>query len=245
MNRTTVFLGMAAGLALLALVLGLPSRISAGGGQQPQPPPVVTQPPAQTTDGSIRMQARLAHPYSASGQSDVFVTADLKGVDVPGSQRAPVNLAVLIDRSGSMSGQKLQDAKTAARHLVNQLQDSDRLAIIHYGSDVRTFPATMATPENRDRMLRYIDNIFDEGGTNIGDGLSAGRDQLLGAIRELKVNRIILISDGQPTEGMTDPSDLQNVVREIRTNGVSVSSIGVGTDFNEDLMQSFAEIGAG
>ncbi len=103
MNRTTVFLGMAAALALLALVLGLPSRITAGGGQQQ--PPQVTQPPAQTTDGSIRMQARLSHPYIASGQSDVFVTADLKGVDVPGTQRAPVNLAVLIDRSGSMSGQ--------------------------------------------------------------------------------------------------------------------------------------------
>jgi Ca-activated chloride channel family protein len=191
------------------------------------------------------MQARLSHPYIASGQSDLFVTADLKGVDVPGSQRAPVNLAVLIDRSGSMSGQKLQDAKTAARHLVNQLQDTDRLAIIHYGSDVRTFPSTEATPSNRDRMLRYIDNIFDEGGTNIGDGLSAGRDQLLGALHAFKVNRIVLISDGQPTEGMTDPSDLRNVVREIRSNGVSVSAIGVGTDFNEDLMQSFAEIGAG
>ena len=246
MNRTTVFLGMAAALALLALVLGLPGRITAGGGPQPPPPPPkVTQPPAQTTDGSIRMQARLSHPFIASGQSDVFVTADLKGVDVPGSQRAPVNLAVIIDRSGSMSGQKLQDAKNAARHLVNQLRDEDRLAIVHYGSDVRTFPATMATPSNRDRMLRYIDNIFDEGGTNIGDGLSAGRDQLLSAIREFRVNRIILISDGQPTEGMTDPSDLREVVRRIRADGVSVSSIGVGTDFNEDLMQSFAEIGAG
>lgn len=244
MNRTGLFLGLAATLSLLALIVGLPDRVADK--QQPVVTPGNTTPPlAAATDGAIKMQGRLSHPYISAGTSDVFVTVDLTGADVPGAQRAPVNLALVIDRSGSMSGQKLQQAKQAARQLVNQLKDTDRLAIVHYGSDVRSFPSATATPQNRERMLSYIDNIFDEGGTNIADALSAGRDQLLSGLREYKVNRVILISDGQPTEGLTDPADLTNVVRQIRSNGVSVSSIGVGTDFNEDLMQAFAEIGAG
>ncbi len=59
------------------------------------------------------------------------------------------------------------------------------------------------------------------------------------------MNRVILISDGQPTEGVTEPAELTRQVRELRRSGISVSSIGVGTDFNEDLMQALAEVGAG
>jgi Ca-activated chloride channel family protein len=191
------------------------------------------------------MKARLSHPYVATGRSDVFVTVDLQGVEVPGSTRAPVNLALVIDRSGSMSGFKLQQAKQAARQLVSQLKDSDRLAIIHYGSDVRSLAGAFASEANKQRMLRFIDNIWDEGGTNISSGLSTGREQLLTAMNDFKVNRLILISDGQPTEGLREPQAITRLTGSIRALGISVSSIGVGTDFNEDLMSGIAEAGAG
>lgn len=156
-----------------------------------------------------------------------------------------MNLALVIDRSGSMSGYKLNQAKQAARQLVSQLRPEDRLAIVHYGSDVKAMEGVFATPENQDRLLAYIDGIWDDGGTNIGAGLTTGRDLLLRAKHDFKVNRLILISDGQPTEGVTDHASLVNIVREVRQAGVSVSSIGVGEDFNEQLMESFAEVGAG
>ncbi len=246
MNRTAVFLGLAAGLSLLALVVGVP-RVSV------QPQPVVTQPPVPTptpptatvADGSIQMEGRLSHPMITPGRSDLFVTVDLTAQQVPGAQRMPVNLAVVLDRSGSMSGEKLEQAKQAARHLVRQLQPQDRLAIIHYGSDVRSLPGMQATAANRSTMLGFIDGIADDGGTNIGAGLDAGRSQLVSALNEFKVNRIILISDGQPTEGMTDDHELTGLVRQIRAQGITVSSLGVGTDFNEDLMQALAEYGSG
>lgn len=249
MNRTTIFLGLAGALALLALVIGVPrfQGLHPQGGQPPDKGGggAAVDPPAVVADGSIRMEGRLSHPYIGTGASDVFATIDLTGVQVEGATRSPVNLALVIDRSGSMAGEKLHQAKQAARRLVELLGDADRLAIIHFGSDVRTFAGGWATAPNKQRMLSYINGIYDEGGTNIGDGMDAGKVQLLAARDQFKVNRIVLLSDGQPTEGVTGLADLEQQAREIREQGVTLSAIGLGTDFNEDLMQGLAENGSG
>lgn len=252
MNRTVVFLSLAGGLALTALVLGLPQMGTSPLPEpivvvHPTPPPPVPPPPpiVPATVGSLTLTSRLSHPYVPAGTSEVFATFDLSGAQVPGAQRSPVNLALVIDRSGSMSGYKLAQAKQAARHLIGLLNDQDRLAIIHYGSDVKSLPSLEATAANRERMFQYVDGIWDEGGTNIGAGLSAGRYQLSTAQRTYGVNRLILMSDGQPTEGLTANEELTRMARELRATGLTLSAIGVGTDFNEDLMQAFAEYGAG
>ncbi len=239
MNRTGIILASAGVLALVALVAGLPRIRTLGN----HPQPIVT--PTASGSGSIKMTGRLSHPYIGLGRSDVFLTVDLAAVDVANSARAPLNLALVLDRSGSMSGFKLTQAKQAAKQLVSQLTANDRLSIVHYGSDVKSMAGLFATTENKERMLSYIDGIWDDGGTNIGAGLATGRDLLLASKSDFKVNRLILISDGQPTEGVTDADGLNSVVRETKAQGISVSSIGVGTDFNEDLMQGFAELGSG
>ncbi|WP_257458695.1 vWA domain-containing protein [Archangium lipolyticum] len=240
MNKTVAFVSLAAGLALTALVLGLP-HVAPPHGASPVPPPR----PAAASNGSLMMTSRLSHPYITPGSSDLFVTVDITGVEVPGARRTPVNLAVVIDRSGSMSGYKLQQAKQAARHLVGLLGPEDRLAIVHYGSDVKSLPSLPATPANQERMLQFVEGIWDDGGTNIGAGLHTGRSHVAASRGDYTVNRIILLSDGQPTEGITDDAGLTEVVKGIRAEGITVSAIGVGTDFNEDLMQGFAEYGAG
>ncbi|WP_224245963.1 vWA domain-containing protein [Hyalangium gracile] len=252
MNKTSTFLALAGVLALVALVLGMPRVVSPPPPPQPHiatpvipTPPPPPAPPASTSQGSLTMTSRLSHPYIIPGSSDVFVTVDVTGAQVPGARRSPVNLALVIDRSGSMNGYKLAQAKQAARQLVGMLSEEDRLAIVHYGSDVKSLPGMQATYSNRGRMLQYIDGIWDEGGTNISAGLTTGQHQVNAARGQYQVNRIILISDGQPTEGVTDEESLKRVVKNIRAEGVTVSSIGVGTDFNEDLMQAFAEHGAG
>lgn len=254
MNRTVTFLSLAGGLALMALVLATPEPTSAAttGPNAPKPiiktTPVDPLPPVPVTssDGSLRMQGRLSHPVVAVGQSDIFMTVDVTGVTVEGSERAAVNLALVIDRSGSMADEdKIGHAKRAARQLVAQLREGDRLAIVHYGSDVRFLGSLHATAENKQRMLRYINQIEDDGGTNIGAGLQSGRAQLTPHLGEFKVNRLILLSDGQPTEGVTSQSGLLSISRGIRQSGVTVSSIGLGSDFNENVMQGIAENGAG
>lgn len=255
MNRTSAFLGAAVLLLLLAVVAGLPKLKDAP--QPPVPPPptpvVVVQPPPVppvpvvpvSTPGSLSLTGRLSHPYVVPGTSDVFASLEVTAVDVPGAKRAPVNLAVVIDRSGSMSGAKIENARRAAMRLVELLNDDDRISIVHYGTDVASMGGVFATAENKVKLRRYIANIIDEGGTNIGDGLAVGQKHIERAKSDFRVNRLLLLSDGQPTVGITTQGGLINVVRKVRSAGISVTSLGVGADFNEDLMQRLADVGGG
>ncbi|MFZ5446882.1 MAG: vWA domain-containing protein [Myxococcota bacterium] len=250
MNRTTAFLAVAAALLLTAVIVGLPKVAAPPAPPPPPAPVVVTPPPAPpptpvANPGSLSLTGRLSHPYLVPGTSDVFATLEVTAVDVPGSRRAPVNLAVVIDRSGSMSGAKIENARRAAMRLVELLDEQDRLTVVHYGTDVSAMAGVFATPENKVKLKRYIANISDEGGTNIGDGLAVGSKHIERAMNDFRVNRLLLLSDGQPTVGITSAQGLATVVRQIRARGVSVTSLGVGADFNEDLMQRLADVGGG
>jgi Ca-activated chloride channel family protein len=254
MNRTSAFLGAAAVLLLLAVVVGLPRLNPAPTVVPPPPTPVVVVTPAPpvpvpvvpvVNPGSLSLTGRLSHPYLVPGTSDVFATLEVSAVDVPGARRAPVNIAVVIDRSGSMSGAKIENARRAAQRLVELLDDQDRVSVVHFGTDVSALGGLFATPENKLKLKRYIANIGDEGGTNIGDGLAVGLAHITRAKSDFRVNRLILLSDGQPTVGITSSQGLVNVVRRIRDAGVSVTSLGLGSDFNEDLMQRLADVGGG
>ena len=195
--------------------------------------------------GSLSMTGRLSHPYLAEGTQDLFATLELGAAEVAGAKRAPVNFALVIDRSGSMAGEKLQQAKRAAARLVELLDSNDRLAIVNYGSDVRTFESALCTPATKVQMQAAISRIQEEGGTNIGDGLRTGQSQLAMAQSDFRVNRLLLLSDGQPTVGITTAQGLTALVSQIRQTGISVTSLGVGADFNEDLMQRLADVGGG
>ncbi len=256
MNRTSAFLGAAAVLLLLAVVVGLPKLSPTV--SPPAPTPVVTPAPIPVVEpapvpvpvpvanpGSLSLTGRLSHPYLVPGTSDVFATLEVTAVDVPGATRAPVNLALVIDRSGSMSGAKIENARRAAMRLVDLLNDDDRISVVHYGTDVNALGGLFATAENKVKLKRYIANISDEGGTNIGDGLAVGQRHIERAKSDFRVNRLLLLSDGQPTVGITSSQGLVNAVRRIRDSGISVTSLGVGADFNEDLMQRLADVGGG
>ena len=217
MNRTTAFVALAGALVLTAVIAGLPHPSAPI--PPPQPPPstppplaLTPTPPEAAAPGSLSLTGRLSHPYLVSGTSDLFATLEVSATKIAGSARAPVNLALVIDRSGSMAGEKLDQAKRAAARLVDLLNENDRLAIVHYGTDVSLMKGTFCTDEARTRMKRYIGHIQESGGTNIGDGLRAGETQLAMARSDFRVNRLLLLSDGQPTVGITSAQGLANLV---------------------------------
>ncbi|HVG60402.1 MAG TPA: VWA domain-containing protein [Hyalangium sp.] len=250
MNRTTLLLATAGLLALVALALGLPkpppvtdtTHTLAQPGEQE---PTLTLPLVTSGDGALTLEGKLSGAYVQAGPSEAFAVLELKARQPKTNHRVPVNVALVIDRSGSMRGQKLDDAKRAAREFVQRMTEVDRLALVHYGTDVTTFPSTLVTEEARARMLAFVDGIEDEGSTNISGGLEAAAQELRPGVSQFRVSRAILLSDGQPTAGLVREEELTRLARQLRAQGIAVSALGVGDDFNENLMQGIADQGGG
>jgi Ca-activated chloride channel family protein len=247
MNRTTLLLSAAALLAVGAFALGRPTppdtthTVALPDEQQP----TQTLPLVSSGAGALTLEGKLSGAYVQSGTSEAFAVLEVRAQAPKQQRRVPVNVALVIDRSGSMHGQKLTDAKHAAREFIQRLTAEDRLALVHYGTDVTTFPSTLVTEEARERMRVFVDNITDDGSTNISGALQAAAEQLMPYQREFRVSRVILLSDGQPTAGLLREEELTELAARIRAMGMAVSALGVGSDFNETLMQRIAELGGG
>lgn len=247
MNRTHLLLATAALLALGAAVIGLPrqkdtSHTVARPGEAPTG--VVLQ-PTVAKNGALSLEGKLSGAYLMAGPSEAFAALTVRADKPREEKRVPVSLALVIDRSGSMRGQKLADAKQAARMLVQRLNDGDRLALVHYGTDVRVFASQPVSHESRQRMLAFVDAIEDEGATNLSGGLEAAALELRPYVHDFRVSRILLLSDGEPTEGITGEGELRRLAATYQHEGMAVSGLGVGEDINERVMRGLAEQGGG
>ncbi|MCW5212711.1 VWA domain-containing protein [Desulfobulbus sp. TB] len=167
------------------------------------------------------------------------VTSDMK------RKRLPLNLALVIDTSGSMRDEnKLVSVKQAAIALVNRLRPEDRLAIISYSNQARVvLPSSPVRMEQEARWL--IQSLRADGGTNLGAGLIEGYHQLREFASSRTINRVLLLSDGKANVGITSSAELSRMVLQEADAGISLSTFGVGLDFNEDLMAALSESGRG
>jgi Ca-activated chloride channel homolog len=255
MTRTHFLLFSAGALCLVALVAGSSRGFSTApsSAAAPSPLPTSTMPAGQRTalqqgtDGTLKLEARLSTDRVLAGSSTLFVETNVAALasERP-SVRLPVNLAVALDRSGSMSGQKMEQARRAALALVDALKDGDRLAVVAFGSDVTVFPSTKIDDFGRAQLKGFVEKIQDSGSTNISGALEAATEQVRKNREGYRVSRVILLSDGQPTEGLTRSEDLRALVERTRTlDDVTTSAFGVGLDFNSRLMSELANAGAG
>ena len=199
--------------------------------------------------GPLSLEASLRNHQLEAGEGDTFLRVSVKAQPIHLDQRLPMNLAVVVDRSGSMASagpsgtEKMGDAKKAAEFLISQLDERDTLTVISFddGAEVRA-PAAHMTPANKARAQETIEPLFARGGTDMIAGLGAGIAQVKERVgQQEQVNRVILISDGVPnvSEGLVE------MAREAQARGISVSTLGVGTDYNENLMTALANSGNG
>lgn len=159
--------------------------------------------------------------------------------------RSPVNLAIVIDRSGSMSGEKLRYAKEAAKFVVNMLEDRDFISIVMYDEEVDVVVKSTQVSNKRE-ILKKIDAIYEDGATNLCGGMMEGYHQIAQNKNERYVNKVLLLSDGLVNEGITDAATIEGIAsKEDQENGISISTFGIGLDFNEQLMTALAERGNG
>ncbi len=163
----------------------------------------------------------------------------------PGKERPRMNLALVIDRSGSMSQRgKITYARKAAKVVVDLLSPKDRLAVIEY--DDRITVLWPSTPVEAPEMIkRLIDGLNPRGSTDLAGGMMKGVEETLKHLDKEGVNRVLLMSDGLANRGVTRPAAIRQLVREALRKGVSISTAGLGLNYDEDLMQTIAENGAG
>jgi Ca-activated chloride channel homolog len=204
----------------------------------------------KVTQGPVTVQAELVQGKVLSGSDGkVAVALTLTAAEIPEPVHRPTqhtDLVLVLDRSGSMQGQKLHDARQAVLRLIDRLTPDDRLAVVTYSNGVDTLmPLKPMDARNRQRAGAAVRRIYSGGGTNLGGGLRRGIETLMHTTARQRQRRVILISDGLANHGITDPGALGSMAAGAVENNFSVSTVGVGLDFNEVLMTTIADHGAG
>lgn len=161
------------------------------------------------------------------------------------SDRPPLNLAIVLDRSGSMNGAKIEMAKRAIQRAFQSLQPNDFVSIVAYNNSAKTLlPLTQVRNVRNPRD--YTDRIHANGGTAIYAGVNLGAAQLRPALEDSAgINRILLLSDGLANEGPSSVRDFQLLGQSLSREGITVSTIGLGLGYNEDLMSGLSAAGQG
>jgi Mg-chelatase subunit ChlD len=193
---------------------------------------------------SVRADRRLIR---STARSRRFVRVEITAPETPrGTARIPVNLAFVIDRSGSMSGDKIRMAREAAIQGIRALRPEDRFAVVSFDEHVDVVvPSSPATPEARAAAEERIANIADRGSTDLHAGWLAGCEEVGRALGDDAVGRCLLLTDGQANAGVTAPHEILARAADLRQRGITTSAFGVGRDFDEVLLAGIAEAGGG
>jgi Ca-activated chloride channel family protein len=194
--------------------------------------------------GAVEAQLRLEHTVVAvETEHRVHVMVELKAPAAPASERAPLDVALVVDRSGSMEGQKLEAVKACGAYLARRMSAGDRLAVVAYDDTINLLAPL--GPVELDRLLPALGALRPGGTTNLSGGWLKGLEQLRGDPREEAVRRILLLTDGLANAGIFQPGALVGLAGEARQAGVGTTTIGVGDDFDEALLTAMADAGGG
>lgn len=177
----------------------------------------------------------------ADSTEKAVIKIALDGAKLPRRElRPPVNLALVIDRSSSMSGEKIAKAREAALEAIRRLAPDDVVALIAYDSDVETLVSARRVGDGR-HLEEAIRRIEARGMTALHGGVTRGAEEVRRHIEDRRyVNRVILLSDGQANVGPASPDELGRLGAVLMREGIAVSTIGLGLGFNEDLMTRLA-----
>ncbi|RKX85248.1 MAG: hypothetical protein DRP58_06120 [Spirochaetes bacterium] len=190
---------------------------------------------------TVNLEVSVSNPFLiADQQQSIFLKVGLTGSDLGEERRTPANVSIVLDRSGSMDGEKMARAKEAASIAISMLDDRDIVSIVTYSDTVSVLvPATRVS--DRNYIQSRIETVFADGSTALFAGVSKGADEVSKFLEQNSVNRVILLSDGLANIGPDSPRALGSLGESLKRSGVSVTTIGLGLGYNEDLMVQLAQ----
>jgi Ca-activated chloride channel homolog len=203
------------------------------------------------TNNSLTLTAGLDRTSAwEEGGSVRYLVAELaaEGATTPRTDAPALNLALAIDVSSSMAGDKIDAARRAARAVAEALTERDRLSIIAFDSRAELLlDACAMDGAGRAAALTAIAGLVDRGSTNLFDGwlLAAERVAVAMAASPQASHRVLLLSDGQTNRGVTDRGEIARHAGALLERGVITSAVGIGDGYDEELLGAIAEAGGG
>jgi Ca-activated chloride channel family protein len=205
----------------------------------------VTAPGAQFESGkTLTLAGRLGHPTLASAGGETYLYFDVKASEGVATKKAPLNLSIVIDRSRSMEGQRMQNAIEGARGMIRRLNAGDTVSVVTYNTDTEVLvPATTIDEDTRARVLFSLRDVEARGHTCVSCGIEAGLQELQRG--GTGVSRMLLLSDGEANAGIRDLEGFRALADRAYAEDVSISSVGVDVDYNEQIMFAVAQASNG
>lgn len=194
---------------------------------------------------SLRTDRRLLR---AGARSTRYLMISLTApVAAPRAGRIPVNVGIVLDRSGSMDGaHKFALAREAVEQSLRMLRPEDHFTLVVYDAEVDTLVSTtLATPEAKRLAMQRLAEVGPRGSTDLHAGWTAGASELAAHLAGEHITRVLLLTDGLANQGITEPSLLVAQAAEFRRCGIATSTFGVGEDFDERLLRDIAHEGEG
>jgi Ca-activated chloride channel family protein len=183
----------------------------------------------------------------AAGRSTRYVLLSFEAPEsANAAARPPIDLSFVIDRSGSMAGSKIDLARKAVVQALRMLRPSDRFSIVVYDDEIDVLvPSTPASAEALRNATTRVECVDARGTTNLGSGWLTGCEELARHAQQGRIGRCLLLSDGLANRGITDRAELARHAEELRARSITTSTIGLGADFDERVLEGMSRAGGG
>ncbi|MEL6183551.1 MAG: VWA domain-containing protein, partial [Myxococcota bacterium] len=178
--------------------------------------------------------ALLVHPGPAPTSPSPLAVRPAPAPFSSPSLSDPVAVTLVLDRSGSMSGARLEQLRVATKALLAELRDQDRVALVTYGSDHRIDLPLVPVGPNRGLVVRVLDGLVEGGASHLSAGLAAGL-RVLASAPDGHDRRLILVTDGGANQGLTRADHLETLVRAGHRSGIELQTLGIGSEHDRSL----------